>query len=318
MKTLLIGLSPDRLTPDVRQTIASLSQGYHLLITDRQEEIEPRLNDIEIVAGHLLPDLLRRAPNLRWYQQWGAGTDWLMRRPELLEKDFILTNASGVHAIPISEHILTLMLALARKIHHAVRAQAAGKWVEIEEPEELAGKTMLLVGVGAIGQYTAKLAAAFDMRVIGVRRNPANQVAEVSEMVGSDQLYRVLPEADYVVLTIPLTQETRHLFNDAAFQLMKPSAFIINIGRGATIDEAALIHALQNGQIAGAGLDVFETEPLPADSPLWQMDNVIITSHYSGNTPHYDQRAFEIFIDNLQRYITGAPLRNLVDKQLGY
>lgn len=318
MKTVLIGLSPERLSGEVNQTIHTLGQGYRILITDRMEEIEPWIDDIEIAAGHFPIDFLRRATNLRWYQQWGAGTDWLMKHPDLIEKDFMLTNASGVHSIPISEHILALMLAFARKLPDAVRAQAKGMWVEVDGLGELAGKTMLLIGVGAIGKYTAHIAAALGMRVVGLRRNPGKQIPGIDRMVGKEQLYQVLPEADFVVLTIPLTHETRHMIDEKAFKAMKQSAFIVNIGRGATIDEAALILALQNGQIAGAGLDVFEKEPLSEDSPLWKMENVIITAHYSGNTPHYDQRAFEIFIDNLKRYTTGVPMRNLVDKKRGY
>jgi phosphoglycerate dehydrogenase-like enzyme len=137
-------------------------------------------------------------------------------------------------------------------------------------------------------------------------------------MVSKRDLHAALPEADFVVLTIPLTADTRGLFGAQAFASMKPSAYFINIGRGGTVDEPALIQALQNGQIAGAGLDVFASEPLPSDSPLWNMPNVIITSHYSGITPHYHERAMDIFIDNLERYVKGEPLRNVVDKQRGY
>ncbi len=177
---------------------------------------------------------------------------------------------------------------------------------------------MLLIGVGAIGERTAKIAAAFDMHVIGMRRNASLAVSGIERMVRPDQLLDVLPEADFVVITAPLTPETRHMIDKRAFDAMKPTAYIVNIGRGATIVEPDLIDALQNGSIAGAGLDVFEQEPLPEDSPLWGMENVIITSHYSGLTPEYDARAIEIFLDNLNRYQAGEPLRNVIDKRLGY
>ena len=307
--------------------------------TQDRAEIEAILPDVEIVVGSLPYDLLVDATSLRWFQQWGAGADWLLRHPEVIDLDFVLTNASGVHAVPISEHIFAFLLAVARRFPQAARAQPERIWVsnqwQRQSPTisadqqfdfvigkdrvfELAGKTMLLIGVGAIGERTAKIAAAFDMRVIGLRRNVALAVPGIERMVCPDQLLDVLPEADFVVITAPLTPETRHMIDKRAFDAMKPSAYIVNIGRGATIVERDLIDALQNGSIAGAGLDVFEQEPLPKDSPLWGMENVIITSHYSGLTPEYDARAIEIFLDNLNRYRAGEPLRNVVDKRLGY
>jgi phosphoglycerate dehydrogenase-like enzyme len=172
--------------------------------------------------------------------------------------------------------------------------------------------------VGAIGEETAKIAAALNMRVIGVRRDPSVGAEGVERMVGNDQLLEVLPEADFVVLTVPLTQETAGMIGERELRAMKQSAYIINIGRGKTIDQDALIRALQEGQIAGAGLDVTDPEPLPEDSPLWDLENVIITAHYSGLTPHYNERAMEIFMDNLRRYQAGEELRNVVNKNLGY
>ncbi len=177
---------------------------------------------------------------------------------------------------------------------------------------------MLLVGVGAIGERTAQVAAAFGMRVWGIRRDPAQAVAGVEAMFGPERLLELLPGADFVVLTVPLTQETRGMIGPDQLRAMKPSAYLVNIGRGATIQTEALIQALREGWIAGAGLDVVDPEPLPPDSPLWDMQNVILTCHYSGMTPRYHERAFAIFLDNVQRYSTGQPLRNIVDKQLGY
>jgi phosphoglycerate dehydrogenase-like enzyme len=183
---------------------------------------------------------------------------------------------------------------------------------------ELAGKTMVLVGLGDIGARTARLAAALEMRVIGVERNPLLQVPGVERLVGVSQLRAVLAEAEVVVLTIPHTPTSTHLMGPAEFEAMKAGVYFVNIGRGKNVDEAALIAALQSGKIAGAGLDVFEIEPLPADSPLWDMENVIITSHYAGATPAYQARAMAIFIENLRRYRTGEALHNAVDKKLGY
>jgi phosphoglycerate dehydrogenase-like enzyme len=244
-----------------------------------------------------------------------------MRQPEAVEMDFALTNTSGIHRVQISEHIFGFLLAFARELHKAIRVQARREWVPYDQHEgvfELAGKTMLLIGVGAIGERTAKVARAFDMRVLGVRRNAGARVPNVETMVGPDQLLDVLPAADYVVVAAPLTHETQGMIGEQELRAMRSAAYIVNVGRGGLIRQDVLIRALQEGWIAGAGLDVFEDEPLPEDSPLWRMDNVIITSHYAGITPYYDERAMAIFVDNLRRYRAGEPLRNVVDKKLGY
>jgi phosphoglycerate dehydrogenase-like enzyme len=270
--------------------------------------------------------LIPSAPNLRWVQQWGAGADWLMRYPEIAKLDFVLTNASGVHPIQIAEHIFALLLAFARQLHMAIQAQSKGEWRRPDQGGfagdqpffELYGKTMLLIGVGAIGERTAEVAEAMGMRVIGIRRHAECKLAPASATHGPNALLELLPEADFVVLTVPLTPETEDMIGERELRAMKSTAYIVNIGRGGTIQEEVLIRALQNGWIAGAGLDVFETEPLPSDSPLWGLDNVIITAHYAGLTPNYDERAMSIFLQNLELYQAGKPLRNVVDKTLGY
>jgi phosphoglycerate dehydrogenase-like enzyme len=319
LTTILLGLKPESLSRKQLDRIQEIQPHARLVITAEREEIEPILEEIDIAAAHFPIPWIPRAKRLRWFQQWGAGTDWLLRHPEIAEMDFTLTNASGVHSIPISEHILAFLLAFTRQLPRAFRAQSEGRWDRDMGAFELAGKTMLLIGVGAIGKRTAQIADALGMRVIGMRRSSnASTPPGVTRMVRPDDLLNTLPEADFVVLTQPLTEETRNMIDARALERMKSSAYLINIGRGGTVDEPALIEALQNGTIAGAGLDVFAAEPLPPDSPLWKMENVIITAHYSGETPHYDERAMEIFIDNLERYTRGEPLRNQVDKQRGY
>ena len=210
-----------------------------------------------------------------------------MRQPGAAEMPFVLTNASGVHAIPISEHIIALILALARDLHHSIRAQARAVYRGEQEAHvfELAGKTMLLIGVGEIGGRTAGPAKCLGMRVIGIRREPSQTAEGVDAMHGPDRLLALLPEADFVVLTVPLTHETEGMIGERQLRAMKRTAYVINVGHDGTIQESVLVRALQEGWIAGAGLDVFEREPLPSDSPLWAMDNVIITPHYSGSTP---------------------------------
>jgi phosphoglycerate dehydrogenase-like enzyme len=326
---LLLAIPQRLLTESDLAAVQANAGDLTVLATVDEAEIEAQLSEIEVACFRFPRRLLARAPRLRWFQQWGAGADWLLREPEIQAHPFVLTNASGVHPVQISEHILATMLAMARKLPTAVRAQLQGAWTLDDrqlnentqvrhEVFELAGKTALLVGVGAIGARTARLCAALEMVVWGVRRNPNRPVNHVTRLVGPDRLHDLLPQADFVILTAPLTPETRHLIDAAALARMKPDSFLVNIGRGALVDEPALIAALQAGTIAGAALDVFETEPLPAASPLWQMDNVLITPHESGASPHYHERAMGIFLDNLQRYTAGEPLRNVVDKQLAY
>jgi phosphoglycerate dehydrogenase-like enzyme len=318
--TILLALDPEPVSAEQRAAIAAAAPGYRLLVTRDRAEMETALADVEIAAGGFPRDLLVRAPRLRWDQQWGAGADWLLREPAAVAKDFILTNVSGVHAIPISEHIIAFLLAFARRLPQAIRRQERHQWSSLDNGLvfELAGKTMLLIGVGAIGERTAVLANALGMRVIGVRHDPSQAAPGVAATYGPAQLLEVLPQADFVVLTLPLTRESEGIIGEAELRAMKPSAYVINIGRGGTIDEQALVGALREGRIAGAGLDVFAREPLPEDSPLWEMDNVIVTGHYSGSTPAYDERAMGIFLDNLRSYVAGEPLRNVVDKQRGY
>jgi phosphoglycerate dehydrogenase-like enzyme len=318
---MVLGFEPGKLSEAQLAQIREVAPDMKILVTRDRDEIEAVLDEVEIAVGGFPRDLIPKARNLRWCQQWGAGSNWLMRYPEAVEMDFVLTNASGVHPIPISEHIFSFLFTFARELHLAIRAQEHHEWVDRSRRKnifELAGKTMVLVGVGAIGQRTARLAAAMGIRVLGVRRNATVEVPGVEAMFIPEQLIDILPRADFLVLTIPLTYETQGMIGERELQAMKPTAYLINIGRGGTIQEQALIRALQDGWIAGAGLDVFEIEPLPQDSPLWDMDNVLITSHYAGLTPHYNERAMEIFLDNLRRYRAGEPLRNVVDKNLGY
>ena len=319
MKTLLLAFKDGMLSAQQVAEVNELVPNANILISEDREKIAAILDEIEVAAGWLPYQLLITAPNLRWMQQWWAGADWVLRYPEA-QRDFVLTNVKGIHVTQIGEHIFGLLLAFSRRLHDAVRAQSQGKW---ERPPgellfELGGKTMLLIGTGAIGQHSAKLANAFGMKVIGLRRDPSKEVAHVEKLVGPDDLLAVLPEADFVVITAPLTPETRGMMGAEALQQMKESAYLINLGRGEIVDHVSLLQALQEGWIAGAGLDVFEEEPLPKESPLWQMENVIITAHYDGASEHYYERAFAIFIDNLRRYQAGEPLRNVVNKALGY
>ena len=318
-RTILLGFEPGMLSEEQVAQVRAAAPDMCVVVSRDRDEIEPFLAEIEIVVGRFPHDLYPKAHNLRWFQLWSAGADWLLHLPEASGLDFVLTNASGVHPIPASEHTLAFLLAFARGFHLAMRAQVRREWdVPRHALFELAGKTVVLVGIGAIGRRTASVITALGMRVLGVDRDPNVSAPGVEAMFGPDRLLDLLPQADFFVLTVPLTHETRGMIGERELRAMKPTAYIINVGRGGIVQEGALIRALQEGWIAGAGLDVFETEPLPEDSPLWEMENVIITAHFAGITPRYHGRALAIFLDNLQRYLAGEPLRNVVDKTLGY
>jgi phosphoglycerate dehydrogenase-like enzyme len=320
MKTILIALDTKQVNERMLDHIHAVAPDRRVVVTKDKDEILEYLKDIEVATGMFPRELLGSIPNLRWFQQWGAGADWLLKYPEHTFEKVIITNVSGIHAIPISEHILSYMFCFARSFHTAIPGQRARIWEPNREKPffELHGKTVVLIGVGAIGSEFARKAVCLGMRVIGVRKTKEKQVEGISFMVGTERLLEVLPEADFVVLTVPLTKVTIGLIGEEAFQAMKRSAYIINVGRGKTIDEPALVKALEHGWIAGAGLDVFEEEPLPADSPLWDMEQVIVTPHSAGLTPEYDNRAWDIFLENLERYVKNKPLRNVVDQHNGY
>ncbi|HET8986595.1 MAG TPA: D-2-hydroxyacid dehydrogenase [Trueperaceae bacterium] len=317
---LLVGLREDALSAEQLRRIAAAAPDMRVVVTRDRATIESLLPDVRIVAGQFPHDLLPGATSLEWFQQWGAGADWLLRFPAAVDMPFVLTNASGVHAVPISEHVMTYLLAFARGLPTAIGHQGRADWRPLPAASvfELKGKTLLLVGAGAIGERIARLAAAFEMRVVVVRRDPSRLVQGAEAVYADAELSRVLPEADFVVVTAPLTAATRGMFGTAEFRAMKRSAYLVNIGRGAIVKEAELAAALRDGTIAGAGLDVFEHEPLAADSPLWGLGNVIITAHYSGATPSYTERALAIFLDNLERFRKGKGLINVVDKHKGY
>lgn len=285
------------------------------------ESIATAIVDAEVVVGaHLPAERLAQAPRLKWMSFWSAGLDGKIT-PELLQRGLILTNASGVHGPNIAEHVLACMLMFTRRMHLYLRKQIAREWWRQSDAEELTGQTLGIVGLGRIGEALTIRAKAFGMRVIATKRNPNTRydpAATPDILLPPERLHHLLAEADHVCVAVPYTPETHHLINAAALGRMKPTAYLYNIARGRVVDEPALIAALQEGRIAGAGLDVFETEPLPPDSPLWRMENVILTPHVSGLTPHYFTRTAALFVENLRRYLRGAPLLNRYDPDRGY
>lgn len=291
---------------------------------DTHGNFEGDPSDAEVYFNwfYLKPDVLRKvlaaAPNLRWHQAPSAGVNHILI-PEYLERDIVLTNGAGTFSTSIAEFVLTYILYHAKSLSKLLQLQADRTWKKsIELPiQEVSDSTLLIIGAGNIGQAIAKRASAFGMRVWGSRRTP-QPMPDFEKVVGADEWRSLLPEADYIVLATPLTPQTRQLIDESALRAMRSNAFLINIARGAVVDEAALITALQHGWIAGAGLDAFETEPLPVDSPLWSLPNVFVTPHCSGFSPRIADRMIALFLDNLNRYQTGQPLRNVVDKRAGY
>lgn len=263
-------------------------------------------------------EFIEAAPNLRWFQVINAGVDRLAQEG-LLDRGFVVTNVSGLVAVSIAEWVMGTALMLAKNLHQAVRAQGERRW-SAWRVGELAGQTMGIAGLGAIGRETARRARAFDMRVIASRRTAAPGAADpdCDEVVSYDDLARLLHESDYLVLCVPLTAETHHLIGARELAMMKPTATLVNIARGAVVDQEALIAALRQGTIAAAALDVFDPEPLPAESPLWGMANVIMTPHVSGSIEGYGRRSAELFVENLGRFVSGEKLMNVVDPGLGY
>ena len=280
------------------------------------------LADVDVLVGWTLTEeQLATATRLSWLQWSGAGVETLPLSA-LQSRGVIVTNFSGVHAVNMGEHTLAMMLAFARQLPALVRDQTAHRWqVSIDRSRvfELQGQTLLLVGLGDIALAVAERATAFGLTVVGVRlRLGQPKPASVSEVVGIDRLDGVLGRADHVVNSLPLTAQTRGLFDAARLARMKQGAFLYNLGRGGTVDTAALAASLASGHLGGAGLDVTDPEPLPPESPLWDMANVLITAHTAGGTPRYWDRGLALLEANLDRFVSGEPLINVVDLGAGY
>jgi phosphoglycerate dehydrogenase-like enzyme len=302
------------------------------------DEVAAALTDYPTVqvlyTFHVPHNILDLAPGLRWLQLHSAGADHILDNP-VMDSGVTITTTSGIHATPIAEYVLASMLAHRWRVPQWTRCQReaewpAGRWDLYARPE-LRGSTLGIIGYGSIGREVGRLGRAFGMHVLALRRssgraeqgyavaNTGDPEGEAPEQIyPPEELHEMLAECDYVVVALPLTPATFHHIGEAEFKAMKSSAYLVNISRGAVVDEAVLVRALQEGWIAGAGLDVFEQEPLPADSPLWALENALISPHVAGFTPHYDERAVTLFAQNLARYAAGEPLLNTIDKKRGY
>jgi len=330
--------------PVDNEHIERLKGDFPQLIVDKrtirkpEEFNESLLADVEVMfAHHILPDPAI-TPNLQWVALYSAGVDRIVDQPLFAETNIPFTNTSGIHAVPTAEYVFSHIIGFSQNIRQMLYDQSSMHWPDYSgrmamySLRELRGSTLGIVGYGSIGREVARIGDAFGMHVLAVKNNlrvledHSYCVPGTGDPHGDlpDRLYppeallSMLAECDYVVITVPLTEQTYHMMDAAAFNAMKKTAYLVNISRGKVVDEQALIPALKSGHIAGAALDVFETEPLPDTSPLWQLNNVVISPHVSALSTMYKDRAVEVFAANLDRYLNREPLFNVVNRDRGY
>ncbi len=316
--TVLLGRDDAALVDAVR----AISPRIRTVSARELERAPERVTEIEVAYGGLSRSRIQDATALRWLQTGGAGVNGLLT-PEFQARGILLTNASGIHAEPITEHMFGMLLMVTRALGVAWDQQKSGRWKSDTGPDYasqvslLSGRTLGILGVGAIGGHSARVGRAFGMRVIGCRRS-GEPHPDVEVMHTEAEKLKFFAAADVVMNSLPLTERTRHFIGSEAFAALPDGAIVINTGRGPTIDTDALVAALESGRLGAALLDVTDPEPLPEGHPLWTMDRVFITPHFSGSHPGYWRRADAIFLENLRRFLDGAPLHNLVDQAEGY
>lgn len=310
------------LTPEVYAAAAArhpaLAEGLEVTFSWDSEGFAEQMKSAEILFAQRFPkeELATVAPKLKWLNVPSAGIEYLMPM-DWLPPSVVMTNNSGTHAPKAAEFVTMAVLMLNARIPEAIANQRAAKW-EQTVSARAAGKTVTILGLGNMGRASARALRAMGLHVRGVRRNPAPD-DDVDEMFGAETLGQALDDADFLVVSTPLTAETRGMIDAAMLDRLKPGAGVVNIGRGPIIDYAALSERLESGRLGGAVLDVFEPEPLPADSPLWGVRNLIVTPHVSSDdAAQYLPRSLDIFFDNLQRFLDGTPMRNVIDRTLGY
>lgn len=288
---------------------------------EKLEKLDNLLSEAEVIMGRIvLPDnLIARAPKLKWMAIQGAGIDPLLSTG-LLNSHVTITNARGARAITIAEHAIAFIFMMAKDAPRLVSIKQSKKW-ERFDTMELTGKTLGIVGLGAIGSEAARMAKSIGMRVIAIKRSAKERktgASGVDELYPTHDLLQLLHDSDFVLISAPLTTETKGMIGDKELRAMKPTAYLINIARGRIVDEPSLIRALKENWIAGAGLDVFDAEPLPPDSEFWNLPNAIMSCHMSGATVEASNREFDLFLKNLRKYLAGEQLLNVIDKQKDY
>lgn len=308
-------------TDDVRKEALRSEFATIEFVFTSAEHVGEELPGAQVLLGwSRMDDILASADDLAWVQNVGAGVERVVT-DEFRARKLILTNGSGIMAPNMAEHAIGLMLALVRRFPDLYRAQLDQRWkadVDTTSVTELGGQTVLLVGLGEIGRQIARRLTAFDMTVIGVRRSAGDPSEHVAEVGSFADLPKMVGRVDHVISSVPHTPETVGMFDAELFERFRHGARFYNMGRGTSVIQVDLIAALESGKLSGAGLDVTDPEPLPQDDPLWKAPNIIITAHTSGATPRFQERLFELFADNLRRYIAGNELHNVVDQERGY
>ena len=305
------------LTPEELEQVQAVSPDLEIVNALTEEDALAAIPQAVGMYGDLTPRLLERAESLRWLQTPIAGLEHYMF-PELAESDVVVSNMAKIYSDMIADHAFCFILMFARGIHLYMRRQIKGEWRKGTPVRHLGDCTLGVIGLGGIGSELARRGKAHDMRVIAVDARPdaaPGKALDLDALWPQERLNDLMAEADFAVSCVPQTPETVGLIGPAEIGHMKPSAYLINISRGVVVKLDALVAALESGGIAGAALDVYETEPLPAEHPLWKMENVILTPHVAADNPHVPQRRIDTLRDNLRRYLAGDPPRNIVDKR---
>lgn len=303
--------------PHEVQQLADVDPSVDIAHAQSEDEALAEIVDADAMYGHITPAMLARAENLRWLQTPIAGLEHYMF-PELVDSDLTMSNMAGIYNDMIADHTVTYILMFARGFHVYLRRQIERTWETGAPVSHLADATVGIIGLGGIGTAIAQRAKAAEMRVIATEARRDQQPAFVDELWPPERLDDLLAQSDFVVSCVPHTPATEGLLGAEQLARMKPTAYLINISRGIVVKLDALVEALRRGTIAGAGLDVYEIEPLPGDHPLWGMDNVIMTPHVAAASPHVPQRRIDVVAENLRRWVNGEPLRNVVEKAMWF
>jgi phosphoglycerate dehydrogenase-like enzyme len=308
----------------IRERLQQEFPDHHFIQLQNYDRVPEEIANTDVFIGwSLRPQQFVAAKKLRWIHSPAAAVHQLMF-PELIRSSVVLTNSTGIHGPVVAEHAIAVLLALAKRLPQAMQYQARKTWSQDQlwherpRPREVADATALVIGMGGIGREFTARAQALGMKVLAVRENPAKGSDGADAVFSPAQLDAILPQADYVLLCTPVTPSTTAIINAPRLARMKPDSYLINVGRGPLVDEAALLHALQQRRIAGAALDVFNEEPLPSDSPFWALDNLLITPHTAAVTERLWERHYRLIAENLKRFLAGKPLLNEVDKTRGY
>ncbi len=307
---------------DIDDDLQGIVPGIQFINATSESDAIAKAADVDAIIGRCSNSLVNAAPRATWVQVTSAGVERCMATERIINGDVILSNMQKMSSPVIAEHVIAMTLALARNLPQLINVMESGQWAKGRGQatvgmQSVGGKTMLVVGLGGIGTEVARRAAALDMRVLGTRRS-SHEGPDFVEYVGlSDEMYELAAEADFIVNALPITPETTDIYDARFFAAVKPGAHFINVGRGKSVVTDELVAALRSGQIAGAGLDVTDPEPLPAEHPLWQMNNVIITPHVAGNGSNRNRHML-VLRENLRRFVAGEALLNVVDPELGY